>query len=112
MSKLSIIEVVPSTRQPIISATNVLVRANVVTIQNAGNILVILDDGWTLRPGEKISFGNYQANVIIRHTYKVRFSGTSLIPGEDDNPLVEVYEMLVANYHDLADYEDHPNAKA
>lgn len=107
MSK-QIIEIVPTTLMPVFANTSVTVRSNVVIIQNAGNILVTLDDGWTLRPGEKISFGSWENAVVIRHTFRVRFTGSSLIPDEADNPVVEIYEMKVANVPALADYVDQP----
>lgn len=107
MSK-QIIEIVPTTLMPVFANTSVTVRSNVVIIQNAGNILVTLDDGWTLRPGEKISFGSWENMVVIRHTFRVRFTGSSLIPDEADNPVVEIYEMKVANVPALADYVDQP----
>lgn len=103
-----ILEIVPTTLMPVFANTNITVRSNVVIIQNAGNILVTLDDGWTLRPGEKVSFGSWENAVIIRHTFNVRFTGTSLIPDEADNPLLQVYEMKVANILALSDYVDQP----
>lgn len=103
-----ILEIVPTTLMPVFANTSVTVRSNVVIIQNAGNILVTLDDGWTLRPGEKVSFGSWENAVVIRHTFRVRFTGSSLIPGEEDNPVVEIYEMKVANIQVLSDYVDQP----
>lgn len=104
-----IIEVVPTAEMQMFTNGPMAVRCNVVIIQNAGNTLVTLDDGWDLRPGEKISFGNYEWNVIIRHTFSVRFGTTSLIPDEEPNPLAQFYTMRAANFHQLSDYEDISN---
>lgn len=106
MKPTQIFEVIPSTTNVVTVKGTFAVRSNVVIIQNAGTTLVTLDDGWDLRPGEKISFGNYELNVIIRHTFRVSFGSTSLISGEDPEDKVQVYEMKVGNIHSLADYID------
>lgn len=102
-------EMVPNTAMPFIMNGQLVARSNVVIVQNAGNILVTLDDAWTLRPGEKLQFGSYDNLGIIRLTFLVKFSGSSLIPGEDDNPLLEVIEVKAANIPALSDYEDQSN---
>lgn len=108
MSKqpLCIAELVPTTLAPVIVNGVISTRANVTIIQNAGNILVKLGDGWTMRPGEKIQFGAWESLVVLKLDLRVTFSGTSLIPDEADNPLVEVFEMKVANVAQLSDYVD------
>lgn len=99
-------ELVPTTMPQILTNGVIQARSNVVIIQNAGNVLVNLGDGWTMRPGEKIQFGSFESAVILRVNLRVTFTGGSLIPGQDANQLVEVFEMKVANVSKLNDYVD------
>lgn len=106
MKELCIDELVPTTQAPIVTNGEIQARSNVVMVQNAGNTLVLLGDGWTMRPGEKIQFGAFESDVVLLINLRVTFSGGSLIPDEEANNLVEVFEMKVANVPQLNDYKD------
>lgn len=104
----AIIEIVPSIIPQMRSDTRVKTRANAIMFQNAGNVKVVLDEAWTLLPGEKLSMGDYNPEIVLRHTFNVRFVGGSMTEGEEPNPLLEAYELNVSGFSRLANYIDKP----
>lgn len=67
-------------------------RANAVIFQNQGNCDLIIDDGFTLEPGQSLEFGNYAEINTLKMDVTVKFlPGTAV--GEPVQRL-EIIEMI------------------
>lgn len=105
-----LLEIVPTVLPQVRSNRRVKITANVVIFQNAGNINARLENGWTLKPGEKLSMGGWAELNMIPHEFLISFEGNPP-NGEEPDPLVEIMVMNVANIHKLDDYIIQPTPR-
>lgn len=58
---------------PITEGQRISERANAFCFQNSGNCDLILDNGFTLSPGQNMWFGNYRELNVMAVDVQVRF---------------------------------------
>lgn len=75
---------------PITRGQRVSERGNAFCFQNAGNCDLLLDNGFTLKPGQNMWFGNYRELNVMSVDVQVTF----LPATEPGDPVVQRLEVI------------------
>lgn len=88
-----IVETVYQVMQPIEYNQKLSLRTNAAILQNQGNCDIILDQGFTLEPGQSLMLGNYnELNTLQVDTY-VRFIDSTAPDPENPTRLLQYIEI-------------------
>lgn len=102
-----IIETVHIVMAPILQNGLLSLRCNAAILQNQGNCNIVLDQGFTLEPGQSYMLGNYNELNTIKIDVQVAFIAATA--PDPDNPVfrLEVVEIL-SNLTGSGFYIDQP----
>ena len=94
---------------PVVASKPVSLRGNAFCFQNNGNCDVILDNGFTLAPGQNMWFGNYRELNIIAIDTVVKFLPTTATA----DPVVQRLEIIevLAKFSGSGFWIDRPEMK-
>jgi hypothetical protein len=82
-------------REPVLTSKPVSLRGNAFCLQNAGNCDILLDNGYTLAPGQNQWFGNYNELSVVRFDIPVKFLPATAT-GEPVVQRLEIIEVKAA----------------
>lgn len=81
---------------PIVANQRLSMRCNAALLQNQGNCNIVLDNGFTLEPGQSYTFGNYAEVNTVKIDVQVIFQPATVPPEQEPIFRLEVVEMLTA----------------
>lgn len=88
-----IVETVHIVKEPIVRPQRLSLRANSILLQNAGNCDIMLDNGFTLTPGQSYMVGNHnELDTVIFDSTVIFLTATAI-----SNPVIQRLEVTTMN---------------
>jgi hypothetical protein len=102
MSDPKIIAFSPKIKDPITRNDRITIRCNSIQIQNAGNVVVRIDDEWTIYPGGILQIGSHTDHNLIVHELHIAFINDPLDTWKDVDEVgaVKRVEIIENHIHD------------